>query len=240
MDSLARVLRIASDGKLEMLQLAGQRNLLFEWDQEVALGGRMYRPAGWDECFPTIEPTALSPVMGDLVGRAPQTIWNETSVQQRWRTDHFEARRCFSLESESSMVVTFSVTNLHHAKLEYLWASHALFDVSAAVTVHLPDDIILDDFTRNNSEKKFFVANTNSIELAYEGFRVRLETDQPWWGIWLNRGGWPDPAAMSSAYPSPICLGVEATNTPAERPDRQWLGAGETFTGHVSVDICLE
>ena len=61
----------APDGKLEKLCLAGMPNLLFEWDHEVDLGGKFFRPAGWDECFPTIDPTADSPVMGDLIGLTP-------------------------------------------------------------------------------------------------------------------------------------------------------------------------
>jgi hypothetical protein len=240
MDMLNQVLRFGSDGKLEMLRLARQHNLLFEWDQEIELEGRMYRPAGWDECFPTIDPTPLSPVMGDLVGRAPQTNWNTTSVQQLWRTDRFEVQRVFSIQSATHMIVTFSVTNLQRSKIEYLWASHALFDVASVVTVHLPDDTIVDDFGRNNSEKKFFAANTKPVELIYDGFRVRLGSDQPFWGIWLNRGGWPPAEALPYACPSPICLGIEATNTPGERPDGHWLAAGATFAGQVIVSLCLE
>jgi L-alanine-DL-glutamate epimerase-like enolase superfamily enzyme len=56
MDTLAASLDFAPDGKLERLCLAGSPNLLHEWAWDVDLGGKTFRPAGWDECFPTIDP----------------------------------------------------------------------------------------------------------------------------------------------------------------------------------------
>ena len=79
---------------------------------------------------------------------------------------------------------------------------------------------------------KTFLDNTEPVELSYRGFVVTLTTDQPYWGLWLNRGGWP----ANNAEPFG-CLGVEATNAPGEQPAGRWLGRGETFSGQVRLDV---
>ena len=231
MDRLDEILSFAPDGKLEKLCPAGLPNLLLEWDHEVDLGGKGFRPAGWDECFPTIDPTADSPVMGDLIGLAPSFHWQADSVEQIWRCPSYEAKRRFLLRSPTCLDISFRAINRRNRPLEFLWASHALFNAESLVTVRLPNGIIMDDFLRNGSERKEFIANTNPVELVYSNFRAVLTTDQPWWGIWLNLGGWP------AHGPSPICLGLEATNTPAEQPDGEWLQPGAAFSGTVRLDI---
>lgn len=231
MNALQETLAFAPDGKLEKLCLAGMPNLLNEWPHEVDLGDKFFRPAGWDECFPTIDATADSPVMGELVGLAPVLCWQADGVDQRWRRPRFEATRHFSLRNPTCLDISFRATNCHDRSFEFLWASHALFSVTALVTVRLPNGIIMDDFQPDGSEHKEFIANSNPITLTYAGFRALLTSDQPWWGIWLNRGGWPEHG------PAPVCLGIEATNTPAEQPHGQWLQPGGTFSGNVKVEI---
>ena len=78
MSALQHVLGFDATGKLEKLCWPGFPNLLHECQQEVDLGGRRFRPAGWDECFPTIEPYGGSPVMGELVGVAPSLVCQPT------------------------------------------------------------------------------------------------------------------------------------------------------------------
>jgi hypothetical protein len=228
---LDEVLGFAADGKLEKLCMAGSPNLLNEWEQEIDLGGKSFRPAGWDECFPTIDPYQNSPVMGELIGLSPEIYWQENCVEQIWRSTRFEARRHFSLETSSCLEMSFQVTNLEGSALEFLWASHALFSLKNLTTVRLSNDVSISSFDVNGSENKWFIANTKPIELLYPNFRVSLISDQPWWGIWLNLGGWPEKSRNLLC-----CLGVEATNTPGEHPDGRWLHAGEIFTGKVKIE----
>ena len=232
MDSLDKILSFRPDGKLEKVCLAGFPNLLHEWNLAVDLGGKFFRPAGWDECFPTIEPYQGSPVMGELIGLSPEIYWQADSVEQLWHTTSSEARRRFSLETGSCLVMSFQVTNQLGAPLEFLWASHALFSVASLAQVRLSDGSILSEFDNDGSEAKFFCANTKPIELVTPRNRAILTTDQPWWGIWLNRGGWP----VGSPHPM-CCLGLEATNTPGEYPNGQWLDAGAVFSGKVRIEI---
>jgi hypothetical protein len=127
------------------------------------------------------------------------------------------------------------VTNLQAAPREFLWASHALFGLKNLLAAQLPNGVSLVDFAPDGSERKLFVTNAGPVELSYQNYRVLLTTDQPWWGIWINCGGWP------AVSPEPLCcLGVEATNTPGEQPDGQWLPAGATFSGKVKLEIDSE
>lgn len=228
-DSIRDHLRLAPDGKLEYLSLAGTRNLLHEWDHTVDLSGKLFRPAGWDECFPTIDPYGDSAVMGDLIGWLPDVIWQAHQVEQIWRGSCYEAQRRFSLVSASCLQMTFTVENYKPEPFEFLWASHTLFGVEHLITVDC-DDFMLSEFASNGTVSKQFARNTGPLELVYADFRLRLSSDQPWWGIWLNRGGW-----SVNGSPPFCCLGLEATNTPAEVPTGQWLE--KTFSGHVTLEV---
>ena len=235
MNTLAKSLEFAPSGKLEKLCLAGFPNLLHEWDQEVDMGNKLFCPSGWDECFPTIERYNTSPVMGELIGWSPQITWQADYVEQVWQSANYEARRRFSLETSTCLNMAFQVTNLQSTSMEFLWASHALFDVQSLVAVNLADGTVISDFELNESASKSFVANTQAIELIYSNFRVKLSSDQNWWGIWLNLGGWHPNNSTAFA-----CIGIEATNTPSEHPEGQWLDANTTFVGKVKLEIYSE
>ncbi|MBI4927671.1 MAG: hypothetical protein HY835_07890 [Anaerolineae bacterium] len=238
--SLRDCLGIHPDGKLERLHLAGmpldasgrRANVLQEWDQELDLGGRFFRPAGWDECFPTIDPYPGSPVMGELIGLPPEMNWQEDRVEQIWRTPRFDARRCFRLTAPPCLEMDFQAICLQETPLDYLWASHCLLDVAKLQTMRLASGDLYRDFDHNGSEQKIFVRNLGPLELQYSDFRVVFTTDQPYWGLWINRGGWP-----ANCQPALLCLGVEATNTAGEIPAGQRLDPGAIFTGKVRLEI---
>jgi hypothetical protein len=131
--------------------------------------------------------------------------------------------------------MTFAVTNSQSHALEFLWASHALFGLKDLQAAKWNPDGWLSDFAVNGSERKLFVAGTAPVKLIYPTYGVTLTTDQPWWGIWINRGGWP------AGTPQPLwCLGIEATNTPGEYPAGHRLPPGATFSGRVTVEIDSE
>ena len=232
MYEIKTALAFSPEGKLEKLCLSGYPNVLHEWDQGIDLGGKYFRPAGWDECFPTIDAYGTSAVMGDLIGMTPEINWQARSVEQIWRCTGFIAQRRFSLETASCMGVSFHVTNLQNNPVEYLWASHALFSVSRLQKIRLANGLEYANFAMNNSVEKSFQANCGAVEFVYPDHRMFLTSDQPWWGIWINRGGWPEDHAHSFC-----CLGVEATNTASEQPDGQWLLANRTFTGTVKLEF---
>lgn len=235
MSLLSECLGFASDGKLEKLCLAGCPNLLNEWEHEIDLGGKLFQPAGWDECFPTIDPYKENPVMGDLIGLAPEINWQKKYVEQTWNSPRFEARRRFRMESPFQLEMSFQVINRQNAPLEFLWASHTLFGVGNLQKLRLANGTEFTDFNNNGSELKFFMSYPGSVELFYPGFRVLMMTDQPWWGIWFNRGGWPEKS------PQPLCcLGVEATNTPGEYPADHWINPNIPFSGKVKLELHFE
>jgi hypothetical protein len=235
MPALHEVLHFAASGKLERICLAGVPNLLHEWPWDVLLDGVTFRPAGWDECFPTIEPYGEYPVMGALVGQAPALTSDAEGTEQIWHGRTFCARRRFTLEAPNCLAMTFCVTNHAPAALEFLWASHALFSLQGLRAAQWQEPEWQRDFSTNGSEQKQFVPGGHPVQLVYPGYRLTLTTDQPWWGIWVNRGGWP------ASAPEPLCcVGIEATNTPAEQPMAQWLASGATFSGKVKLELHSE
>jgi hypothetical protein len=235
MSALHEVLHFAAGGKLERICLAGAPNLLHEWPWDVQLDGTAFRPAGWDECFPTIEAYGDCPVMGELVAQAPALTWAGAGVEQVWQGRTYEARRRFALVAPRRLDMTFSVTNDAPRPMEFLWASHALFPLQGLQAAQCRRAEWLRDFAADRSERKLFVPGGHPVQLVYSRYRLMLTTDQPWWGIWINRGGWPADA------PEPLCcVGIEATNTPAEQPKGQWLAGGATFWGKVKLELHLE
>lgn len=229
------VLGFAPSGKLERMGLGGVPNVLHECGWHVDLHGTTFRPGGWDECFPTIEPFGNYPTMGELVAHAPTMTWQDNAVEQVWQRSAYTARRRFAVIAPTCIHMTFCVTNLASEPIEFLWASHALFGLTGLRAAHWQRAEWHSDFAIDGSEKKLFVPGAHTVELVYAGYRLTLTTDQPWWGIWINRGGWPADA------PAPLwCLGIEATNTPAEQPEGQLLAAGATFRGEVKLEVHSE
>ena len=228
-------LEFAPGGKLASLVYAGRDELLSRADYSFDLGaGRFFQPSGWDECFPTIDAFASSPVMGDLVGLAPAVIQSWHSLAHVWTTSRYAARREWRPAGEG-LEMRFTVTSAATEPFDFLWASHALFSTDGLLSVRLPDNSLLDDFSLDGACRKFFVPSGDPIRLERAGVTFLLETDQPLWGVWLNRGGWP------SSSPQPLSiLGLEATNSASEIPSNATLSPGAAFSGLVRLTPELE
>jgi len=218
-------------GTLTELFFRDGPSLLHRSDYEFDLGdGRIFHPRGWDECFPTIEAHGESGVMGRLIGQAPVLRVTKEGVAQEWPCQGMTARRTFSSPAEDTLLVRFEAVNTGSAPLEYLWASHALFSVHALRRVVLEHTRVLDGFSLDHTCGKFFVSASGPVILEREESVVTLTTDQPFWGIWLNRGGWP--AGAPAGF---CCIGIEATNSDAEIPKGTVLQSNETFHGWVML-----
>lgn len=191
-------------------------------------GGLRFRIAGWDEVFPTIEPHGGIPMMGCLVRLAPTLEVEAGRVRQTWHGEGFTAERAFTAESQDRLRVDFAVTNTTAQAIPFLWASHPMLAIDRLRAVDLPDGSRLQDFSPDGSERKWFLPVTGPVWLYYPDCSFEISTDQAYWGLWLDKGGWP-PENPGEAH----CLGVEATNTPAEVPLDQRLDAGKTFRGTV-------
>ena len=225
-------LEFLPSGKLGALTLPSGAALLRRAEQSFDLGGgRRFAPGGWDECFPTIEPWNGFPAMGELVWRVPVIRERGGRVEQVWEAPGFVAARSFRPRSGRELEVTFRVRNRSGQPLEFLWASHAVFALDGLSAVTLPDGRLLDEFSLDGSCSKFFVRSGRAVRLRRPEGEVRLRTDQPWWGIWLNRGGWPAPSPAGLGG-----LGIEATNCPADSPQGTALRAGGSFRGTVIVE----
>jgi hypothetical protein len=221
-------------GKLRTLRLPNGDFPLHESEYRFDLrDGRTFVPCGWDECFPTIEPYRSSPVMGELIGVSPMLVWELDAIEQTWtRPGRHQVKRRLRLLGESAVELAFTAQDLTNTAREILWASHALFSVAGLAEVALPDGIVLSDFSVNDTVAKSFVRSGKPIVLTRRSGSIALQTDQPFWGVWLNRGGWP---AGSPAHFA--CIGIEATNVDADQPRGATLAAGETFRGSVRLEL---
>lgn len=226
-------LQFESSGKLAALTAKGVAPFLGDAAHREDLGdGRCFEPRGWDECFPTIEPYGQSPVMGDLIWLQPRIRLGETDVSQEWTAASYTAVRRFRVDGPRQLVVEFSVCHRGKTPLPFLWASHALFTLRGLRRVEFADGGRLDDFRPDGSSSKTFRINSGPARLVREDCEVVLESDQRWWGVWLNRGGWPAdrPAGIG-------CLGLEATTTAADRPGDSAMEPGGRFTGRVRLEV---
>ena len=226
-------LQFEPSGKLAGLVADGVSPFLADSTKREELGGgRWFEPRGWDECFPTIEHHGPSPVMGDQVWMTPPVRQSETEVSQEWETASYTATRRFRADGAVTLAVEFSVSNRGRTPLPFLWASHALFTFCGLRRVEFADRGILSDFRLDGGPSKTFRLNAGPTRLVREDGEVVLESDQHWWGVWLNRRGWP--ASQSAGVG---CLGLEATNTPGERPDEAAIAPGGQFSGTVRLEV---
>ncbi len=217
---------------IELSHRGGPRWLhrsIYEFDLK---DGRIFHPRGWDECFPSIDAHGQSGVMGRLIGNAPVLRVTKESITQEWLCPDMTASRTFSSRAEQALLVSFEAKNTGALPMEYLWASHALFSVDGLLRVHLAHNRVLDDFSLDHSCGKFFVASSEPAILEREESVLTITTDQPFWGVWLNRGGWP--ADVPAGF---CCIGIEATNCDAETPQGAVLRANEIFRGYVMLRI---
>lgn len=194
--------------------------------------GLCFQPSGWDECFPTIEPYGASPILGDLVWTPPRYASQEGVVVQEWAMPAYVATRSFQAEDASRLCAQFAVRNLGGKPLPFLWASHSLFTFAGLQRVMFADGATLDDFRVDGTSSKTFRLNHGPVRLLRDDCEVVLETDQRWWGIWYNRGGWPAkrPAGVG-------VLGLEATNEASDLPGGAVIGPHGEFRGYVKVGV---
>lgn len=226
-------LQFEPSGKLARMAADGVAPFLADNSCRHDFGdGRVFEPRGWDECYPTIEAHGASPVMGDLVWLPPRMRQSETEVSQEWEMPSYTATRRFSVDGARQLVLEFSVQNRARACLPFLWASHALFTFQGLRRVEFADGGVADDFRVDGRTSKTFRLNAGPTRLMREDGEVVLESDQRWWGVWFNRGGWPAdrPAGFG-------CIGLEATNTPGERPDDAAIAPGGCFSGMVRLEV---
>ncbi len=225
-------LGLSDEGKLESL-VAGAAELLYRGEYLMDIGGgSIFGVRGWDECFPTIEAFGGCGVMGELVRRAPELVVSVCGATQTWRTEGFTARREFTLDESGELAVAFRAENTGHQDLPFVWASHALFSADELASVELPDGSIIDAFSKDGTCVKRFVPADGFITLSRKDLSIELETDAEYWGLWLNRGGWP--ADVPAGF---CCIGIEATNAASDAPKGGVLRPGEVFERTVRVEI---
>lgn len=200
--------------------------------REEMAPGFFFEARGWDECFPTIEQTGDFPVMGSLVWNSPRLEQQIDAVCQHWAFPSFSAERRITSPAHNRLASTFKAVLHGHEPLPFLWASHILFAFDGLCRVDSDGGFMLEDFSLDGSSSKSFVKNNGALRLVRKDCIIKLETDQPFWGVWCNRGGWPasNPAGFGA-------LGLEATNAESDSPAGSVLESGQIFSGIVNLEV---
>lgn len=225
-------LQFELSGKLGALSFGQMAPFLADSFRREDLGnGYGFETRGWDECFPTIEPCGDSPVLGDLLWSPPVLTGDSSCVCQAWDTKRWRATRRFNLDGTGVLVMEFSAWSRSAVPLPYLWASHTLFRLGGLKEVRFADGFTLQAFELDGSSSKTFRRNTGPIRMTREDGEIILSSDQPWWGVWYNRGGWP------AGRPEGVgALGLEATTTESDHPGATVMEPGGSFHGTVRLE----
>jgi hypothetical protein len=222
-------------GKLAALSLAGGSSWLAATPhREEMAPGRFFEPRGWDECFPSIEAYGDVPIMGDLIWQAPELAVGNDEIVQVWRMSAYHATRCFRAPDPQRLEMCFQAKNVTESALPFLWASHTLFSITGLKSVTFADGERLDEFSLDGSSSKSFKPNDGPVRLERVDCEILLGCDQPWWGIWNNRGGWP--ASRAAGFGA---LGLEATTTDSDSPGSDIIPPGGAFYGTVTLEVKL-
>ena len=205
-------------------------SLLYQSDYRFDLGdGRILIPGGWDECFPSILPFKQFLPMGQLIDRMAHIVGTSDSVIQVWGLENVTIERRFCI-NDKGLLLHFCIQNKSKEDIDFLWVSHAVFDLSDVTEIRLSDGQKIDDFSVDNTVSNFFCIALKPIVITKNRIVIKLQTDQPYWRIWLNRGGWP--AANPAGF---VCIGIEATSDNSDIPTGRFLAAEEKFCGKITL-----
>jgi hypothetical protein len=104
--------------------------------------------AGWDECFPAVAPSQYSghpyngiavPDHGEVWGLPAMATPTREGITTLWHGLRFGYRLSRNLHLEgASIVADYTVENLAPFDFHFVWAQHALMDLSQGVELELP------------------------------------------------------------------------------------------------------
>ncbi|HEY3416876.1 MAG TPA: hypothetical protein VGM23_08335 [Armatimonadota bacterium] len=227
--------RIVADprrgGKIvEMFSHRLRRNLLAAEQPGAVLtleDGAVFSVAGWDEAFPTLEPSGGQPTLGQAWRLSVDCRASADRLLTCWDMPSWHMEREIRAASER-VEARYAITNTGDVSLPMLWTAHVLYPLEGLVSAELPmgrvipgpgcqleeleqvlradkNGLRIADTNHNGKSEKFFLPAIRPIVLQYADACLTLTTDVPWWGIWLNCGVFQTQ-----------CLGIEPTTAPTD------------------------
>jgi len=250
--------RITADphrgGKIvEIFAYRLRRNLLAEERPDAILRlekDAVFSVAGWDEAFPTLEPSGGYPTLGQAWRTAADCRSVDNRLVTQWNMPPWVMEREITTVGET-ITACYAITNTSAAALPALWASHLLFPLDGLVHAELPlgrmvpgpgcelnyleqqlsigcAGVRIEDTSPLAKSWKFFLPANGPVVLQYRDACLSLTTEALWWGIWLNRG------VLGTR-----CLGIEPTNAPTDVLDeaRTAIAGGEILRTSWQVQV---
>jgi len=231
------------------------RNLLLDAQPGAVLSlehGDQFDVSGCDEIVPTLEPEADIPTLGYAWRTGADCTGDGSVLCTRWTIPGWSVKR-ESRAAGNTLSSRSLVHNTRETSQPAIWAVHALYPLEGMLQVTLPggeplpgpgceivdlkphldgktDEWRILDFANIGRSWKFFLEADRPVRMEYADISLTIETDAPWWGIWLNRGG----------YCGMTCIGVEPTTDPTDylRESTTIVPAGEAIEHTWSLTAC--
>ncbi|MCJ8323421.1 MAG: hypothetical protein HRU29_13590 [Rhizobiales bacterium] len=223
---------------------------------DAVFGGQ--QACGWDECFPTVAPCASEQWNrnlrdhGDMWGRPWATNVKEQAVHCEYAGSGFEFDRIINLVG-NSLVVDYQVKNISSARIPYLWSQHCLLAAEPGENIVLdgienltgrdgaPDLQPIRSVDANYASKSYSRVKQRAsvgIDGANENIRISwLATDLPFFGLWLDFGGWPADGPVHQIAFEPTTAPADDLNEAIEKSNEVWLAPSETRSWQVIFEL---
>lgn len=218
-------------GRITHLSHSGSGRNLLETPQTKPTffsDGSLYHPGGWDECFPTIDKSPDSRVMGEARFVETQINSSDSSLTCCWHLDNWILTRIFQAEDDS-LISKYLLEGISNDIPPHLWAAHVILPIQGLQALQLPignpvagphcdiehlkkylpiqkQVISACHLEHQGLSWKFFLPASQPVRLTYEDLTLNFTTETPWWGIWINL----------DRFFSRRCLGIEASNAPTD------------------------
>lgn len=198
------------------------RNLLLPREPSADLplpDGAVFSISGWDECLPTVEASAGALDLGHAWRTPPACTIDSERLATCWTIPGWEMRRDICL-GDDGLDASYMIRNTGDAPAPVLWAAHVLFPLAGLQHLILPMEEALPGpgcdlaelrermrgTTMPGHSWKFFLPAVCPVVLSYGDVHLHLDTDAPWWGVWLNEG------RLNGLE----CVGIEPTTTASD------------------------
>lgn len=225
---------------------------------DAVYGGQ--QACGWDECFPTVAPCESADWKqnlrdhGDMWGRPWSTKLFDQAVHCEYAGNGFQFSRFIKLIG-NSVVVDYQVKNIGEAEIPYLWSQHCLLACEAGEHIVLdgienligrdgaPDLRPIRAINANYAFKSYGRVNKRAsvgIQGVEENIRISwLAADLPYFGLWLDYGGWPTDAPVHQIAFEPTSAPADDLNEAIEKSSEVWLAPNEVRNWQVIFELTI-
>jgi len=223
---------------------------------DAVFGGQ--EACGWDECFPTVAPCASATWKrslrdhGDMWGRPWATNMINKAVHCEYAGTGYQFRRQIKL-SGNTVIVNYQVENISETEIPYLWSQHCLLACEPGEQIVLDGIENLDGRDAAPDLGPIRAADANYASKSYgrikklasvgingdeENIRISWSaTAVPFFGLWLDYGGWPTDAPVHQIAFEPTTAPADDLNEAIGQSNEVWLAPSDVHRWQVTFEL---